>query len=214
MELLRSPLNGDELLKINDYIEENKDILFLLPLESYRDLRSFQQSNIDFNTYLANLMVNEKTRAWSYLYSEAKKKRGQYKHPQSAKDIEPKYTSEVLIEKKSKLLPIFLAVAVIIIALLILFSCISGDDSVSNDDLKSNREVIAITSVKGQLKDADSAKFRNMNGMCGEVNSKNSFGAYIGYKRFIGTPDLTIIDGENPQVDQATFNEVWKKMCQ
>lgn len=63
MELLRSPLNGDELLKINDYIEENKDILFLLPLESYRDLRSFQQSNIDFNTYLANLMVNEKNQS-------------------------------------------------------------------------------------------------------------------------------------------------------
>lgn len=88
-----------------------------------------------------------------------------------------------------------------------------GKKEPTEAELNSFRELKAQESVKALLKDPSSAKFRNMNGMCGEVNSKNSFGAYTGFVRFIGTPDLTIIEGENPQVDQATFNEVWKKMC-
>lgn len=39
--------------------------------------------------------------------------------------------------------------------------------------------------VSGVLKDPDSAEFRNQRGFCGEVNSKNSFGGYVGFKRFI-----------------------------
>ncbi|QRF07537.1 hypothetical protein [Acinetobacter pittii] len=80
-------------------------------------------------------------------------------------------------------------------------------------EINAFKEVKAQESVKALLKDPSSAEFRNMNGMCGEVNSKNSFGAYTGFVRFIGTPDLTIIEGENFQVDQATFNEVWSKIC-
>ena len=97
------------------------------------------------------------------------------------------------------------------IAGLLMVGC--GKKEPTEAELNSFREIKAQESVKALLKDPSSAKFRNMNGMCGEVNSKNSFGAYTGFVRFIGTPDLTIIEGENPQVDQATFNEVWKKMC-
>ena len=97
------------------------------------------------------------------------------------------------------------------IAGLLMVGC--GKKEPTEAELNSFREIKAQESVKALLKDPSSAEFRNMNGMCGEVNSKNSFGAYTGFVRFIGTPDLTIIEGENPQVDQATFNEVWKKMC-
>lgn len=97
------------------------------------------------------------------------------------------------------------------IAGLLMVGC--GKKEPTEAELNSFRELKAQESVKALLKDPSSAEFRNMNGMCGEVNSKNSFGAYTGFVRFIGTPDLTIIEGENPQVDQATFNEVWKKMC-
>ena len=88
-----------------------------------------------------------------------------------------------------------------------------GKKEPTEAELNSFRELKAQESVKALLKDPSSAEFRNINGMCGEVNSKNSFGAYTGFVRFIGTPDITVIEGENPQVDQATFNEVWKKMC-
>jgi hypothetical protein len=43
--------------------------------------------------------------------------------------------------------------------------------------------------VTQQLKDPSSTQFRNehlTNGvLCGELNSKNGFGAYVGYKRFV-----------------------------
>lgn len=46
--------------------------------------------------------------------------------------------------------------------------------------------------IKNQLKDPDSAKFRNVRVsnfndgqiLCGEVNSKNSYGGYVGYRIF------------------------------
>lgn len=88
-----------------------------------------------------------------------------------------------------------------------------GEKEPTEKELNMHREMMAQESVKKILKDPDSAKFQNMNGLCGEVNSKNGFGAYMGFVRFIGTPEVTIIEGENSQVDQATFNEVWSKMC-
>lgn len=52
-------------------------------------------------------------------------------------------------------------------------------------------EITAIrASLQTQLKDADSAKFLNvrMNGssVCGQVNCKNAFGAYVGFRTFFG----------------------------
>ena len=49
--------------------------------------------------------------------------------------------------------------------------------------------------MQSRLKDADSAKFRNVrfgtgaekDTVCGEVNAKNSFGAYGGYVTFLGS---------------------------
>lgn len=99
----------------------------------------------------------------------------------------------------------------VFIALTSMAGC--GKKEPTERELNNHREIVAQDSVKKILKDPDSAKFQNMNGLCGEVNSKNGFGAYTGYVRFIGTPEITIIEGENSQVDQATFNEVWSKMC-
>ena len=47
----------------------------------------------------------------------------------------------------------------------------------------------ATTAVKAQLFDADSAKFRSLyvspaGVVCGEVNAKNRFGAYVGFRMF------------------------------
>ena len=73
--------------------------------------------------------------------------------------------------------------------------------------------------VKAQLKDPSSAQFRNIyfhrgaDGIpmtCGEVNSKNSFGAYGGYQKFVsaGKSELTFLEEE-----VADFSNVWNSLC-
>ncbi len=73
--------------------------------------------------------------------------------------------------------------------------------------------------VKKQLHDPSSAKFRNVyfnkgsDGIpmtCGEVNSKNSFGGYGGYQKFVsaGKPELTFLE------EQVTdFSTIWIRLC-
>lgn len=60
----------------------------------------------------------------------------------------------------------------------------------SGKDERFAREVMSST-----LKDSQTAEFRNLerhgeNVLCGEVNAKNSYGAFIGFTKFavIGTP--------------------------
>lgn len=76
-------------------------------------------------------------------------------------------------------------------------------------------------SVRGHLKDPGSAQFRGERvvrtaGMppvvCGQVNSKNSFGGYGGYQSFIsaGTDQLTYMQ-ESAELEN--FEELWAKLC-
>lgn len=65
--------------------------------------------------------------------------------------------------------------------------------------------------LKNFLKDSDSAEIRNHNGNCGEVNSKNSFGGYTGFKRFIAGPTIVAVEGEN--MDSDEFQEAWNQVC-
>lgn len=62
--------------------------------------------------------------------------------------------------------------------------------------------------LTGELKDADTAKFRmirktSSGAICGEVNAKNSFGAYTGYKRFYAIEGYALLerDGSNIALD-------------
>lgn len=67
--------------------------------------------------------------------------------------------------------------------------------------------------VEAKLKDPKSAEFRNQKGGCGEVNSKNSFGAYTGFKRFIaGGENMVYIEGD-PILALGAFEEAWDKVC-
>jgi len=60
--------------------------------------------------------------------------------------------------------------------------------------------------VKELLKDPESAQFKNERVgkspalFCGEVNSKNSMGGYVGYKRYIVMPNFAAIDGNETAV--------------
>ena len=73
--------------------------------------------------------------------------------------------------------------------------------------------------VLQKLKDGESAKFQKVyfnkgnKGIpvtCGEVTSKNSFGAYTGYQKFIsaGKPELTFL-----QEEVEDFHVSWNEFC-
>lgn len=67
--------------------------------------------------------------------------------------------------------------------------------------------------VSLQLKDPDSADFRNQKGMCGEVNAKNSFGGYAGFTRFIaGGKDLVFMENDK-RLEAGAFETAWGKFC-
>jgi len=70
--------------------------------------------------------------------------------------------------------------------------------------------------IKKGMKDPDSAKFQNARlvdfdkgaVVCGEVNAKNSYGGYVGYRPFVASPTLamvTKVDGKYEALD-AAFN--------
>lgn len=64
--------------------------------------------------------------------------------------------------------------------------------------------------VRYYLKDGDSAKFRNVIKNCGEVNAKNSWGAYAGFTRFIVQSDKDVVF-EDP--GNAYFDFMVKMSC-
>lgn len=76
---------------------------------------------------------------------------------------------------------------------------------------------IAAQKVKENLLDADSAKFRNQKGNCGEVNSKNRMGGYVGFSRYIYFPeDKTAIiesDSKDSIFTPSVMDGLWSSKC-
>ena len=67
--------------------------------------------------------------------------------------------------------------------------------------------------VTGVLKDPASAEFRNQRGFCGEVNSKNSFGGYVGFKRFIAATKDMVVFEKDGRLTTSEFEQAWAKHC-
>jgi len=73
--------------------------------------------------------------------------------------------------------------------------------------------------IKQRLKDPDSANFKNVffstfEGKpiaCGQVNSKNAFGGYGGYQRFIAAGKVIGILQE--EMEPSEFAKSWNLMC-
>lgn len=68
--------------------------------------------------------------------------------------------------------------------------------------------------VLAHLKDPGSAMFRNVAmgklAVCGEVNSKNSFGGFGGYQRFVASASMVVLEYDT---DMVTFREIWAGAC-
>lgn len=67
--------------------------------------------------------------------------------------------------------------------------------------------------VKDILIDPNSATFRNVRsaviGICGEVNAKNSFNGYTGYKKFHYSPETAVIIESDNNI--STINIICEK---
>lgn len=95
--------------------------------------------------------------------------------------------------------------------------------SVGNDTIDRDRMEEA---VANHLRDPSSAQFRNIRGTgesyCGEVNGKNGFGAYAGFRRFIYSTGTVTLEPSEPgssspagisryELELARFNRLSKK---
>ena len=87
----------------------------------------------------------------------------------------------------------------------------SGNTELSPEMQSMKARASIQVAISEGLKDPDSAKFRNQQGFCGEVNAKNSFGAYTGFKRFIAADRNMIVmeDSLSPQ----EFEKIWESIC-
>lgn len=79
-------------------------------------------------------------------------------------------------------------------------------------DLDAAKVIFVKMVIANGLKDPDSAKFRRVkvkwDTVCGEVNAKNSFGGYVGYRRFYS------IDGKDLHMEESNFREEqWERFC-
>ncbi|MEX6119165.1 hypothetical protein AB6G31_16330 [Providencia hangzhouensis] len=82
-----------------------------------------------------------------------------------------------------------------------------------NSASEMNHVSFAENRLKENLKDPDSAEFKdgrtgNNGAVCGQVNSKNSFGAYTGYKKYIQFGSSTMVDDASDD-----FNKQWESYC-
>jgi len=79
-----------------------------------------------------------------------------------------------------------------VVSVLSVFCCLTAGAARNREAPKADIAAIR-ASLQETLKDADSAKFRNViedkappsvRNVCGEINAKNSYGAYGGFRRF------------------------------
>jgi uncharacterized membrane protein len=86
-----------------------------------------------------------------------------------------------------------------------------ADSTAELNEIK--RERVAREHVSASLKDAASAQFRGQHGFCGEVNSKNSFGAFTGFQRFVVIGDGQVALERDSGVKSADFFRMWTALC-
>lgn len=119
--------------------------------------------------------------------------------------------------KKTSPVVIFLAVLLALGGLIALMTPKSEpvereNKPLTEEDIMSARQMQAYMAIKSSMKDPDSAKINFFKGKpCGQVNAKNSFGAYTGFKRIVLLKDINI---EGQGLSNSQFEQIWKKHCE
>lgn len=101
---------------------------------------------------------------------------------------------------------------VVITALFCAGTTLAAPPSKQAKELDAAKVIAVKMFVSNSLKDPDSAKFRSVKvkwgNVCGEVNAKNSYGGYVGYRRFYA------IDGTDLYMEESRFDESqWSTFC-
>lgn len=97
-------------------------------------------------------------------------------------------------------------------ALMIGATCLVSAAQASDiNEIKYQR--VAREFVLANLKDPDSAQFRNQRGFCGEVNSKNALGGYAGFQRFIAAGKEMVVFERDPALERGSFAQAWAEFC-
>lgn len=101
-------------------------------------------------------------------------------------------------------------IAILLMCSLFILGC--GPSEAEKQKIKKEKEEHELTEhIKSQVKDPNSVAFRNVMGNCGEINAKNGFGAYVGFKRFLVKPDgQVVIENED---ENTAFIPLWKEFC-
>jgi len=92
----------------------------------------------------------------------------------------------------------------------------SSFPSFAKDDFVENAKKV----VADRMKDPESVKFRNLKTikddglrlLCGDVNAKNSYGAYIGYAPFVSNPVGFVYIGRD-SVSIQVLHDRYGKQC-
>lgn len=104
-----------------------------------------------------------------------------------------------------------------IFPIILIFSLVGceKDQQQKIDDKRRALDLQVQNIVRGNLKDGESAKFRNQHEMCGEVNAKNSFGGYTGFTRYILTSEKLFLENQYQESDYSikAFQQVWSSTC-
>lgn len=118
-------------------------------------------------------------------------------------------------KEKTNLMPYLILAFLLLLGVASMFSNNkAGNETPSEYQMQELSEKM----IKDRLKDPDSAEFRNFNlgangHPCGEVNSKNGFGGYTGFKRYmIASEDIISIEGE-AGISDSDFNSLWQQFC-
>lgn len=99
-----------------------------------------------------------------------------------------------------------------VISLCLLSPIVTAAPAKVTKEIEAARIMAVKMLVSSTLKDPDSARFRGVKAkwgtVCGEVNAKNSYGGYVGYRRFYA------IDGSDFHMESDNFIEdQWTRFC-
>lgn len=152
-----------------------------------------------------------------------------FREPMSLLIVIPLCLLAVSLTEKIGVIPVLLIVIVVCFSSLFWVNSMTPiwgdryDEKLKYEELKEKadeverdnyRQLIQAESlVKQTLKDPSSADFRNSrtlnNGaVCGQVNAKNSFGAYTGFRNFIQKDSIVLVDDGS-----GDFDKYWNIYC-
>lgn len=110
-------------------------------------------------------------------------------------------------------------ITILAVFIFLLAACDGGDRPALS---RANREALYVDAMKdkirAQLKDPTSSEFRGVffsetggaKVVCGEVNSKNAFGGYTGFQRFIAGGKLVFLEEDT---GAETMTSTWHRFC-